>query len=218
MGGIGDVCTKREYQRKHYNQKLLNYSINYMKSNKFNISLLHASNIYQSYYKRYGFNSIKMIYNDVKIDVFKNYLDGNFREVNNNDINRLLLLYNNYYDKLNFVIKRDEEYYKKWIFNEVNYPIICYEENGIIEGSLCLKIKNNICYIMDLIINFEYNDLCKLILSLISKYIENCVINTEYIRIQKFICSLCNLGGKEFIDNGWMIMYFIIYLEILMII
>ncbi len=135
VGGIGEVSTRREYQRRGLATLLLKDSIHFMKEHDIAISSLHGS---QRIYALEGWEKIQRYYaRETFVAKMDEPTQWNVRPVNfqsQTELNQIAELYDGYSRKFNGTFVRDDiAYWTDWVQTE-SPNIWAAERNGAIEG------------------------------------------------------------------------------------
>ena len=133
VGGIGEVSTRPEYQRRGIATQLLKDSIRFMESRDIAMSSLHGS---QRIYSIEGWEKVPRYYARQTFSAEKRSA-WEIRPVNFDDdaeVKRIAELYDQYARKFNGTFVRDEiGYWTKWVRTESSNAWVA-ESNGSIEG------------------------------------------------------------------------------------
>ncbi len=115
MGGIGAVCTLPEYRNKHYARDLLVKSLEIMNERDQIISMLAPFSYY--FYRKYGWGwGIQYKKYNMKIDDIKDYndeIEGEFRPVENKDLEKVKNIYELFVKKYNGTVRRTDKQWKQ---------------------------------------------------------------------------------------------------------
>lgn len=157
MGGISAVCTLPEHRSKHYAGDLLERALKLMRERNQIFSML--SPFSHEFYRDYGwelaFQARKYEFEVKSFKKFKGIENGSFKKLDFDDIPEVKIVYENYIRKYNGALRRsDKEWNIKFQGHERNdkYRYGYIDENGILQGYLFYKIKDNkmnideICY------------------------------------------------------------------------
>ena len=141
VGGIGEVSTRPEYQKRGLATQLLKDSIQFMKDNEIAISMLHGS---QRIYSVEGWESVPRYYAK-KTLIGKKQQKWNIRPANFQDtdeVAQLASLYDTYSRKFNGTFVRDDmAYWTDWVQTESPQVWIA-ERDGVIDGYVFVRRRN----------------------------------------------------------------------------
>ena len=188
MGGIGEVSTNPDYRKLGLSSKLLDVSVDYMKKNKFCVSLLGTG--YFSHYSKHGFVQVneytKSVSGEIKYNGNGKY---DIRPLNPGNFQEMSVLYEQYSKGLNFSTVRDKDYWKSWCAGEIKNPRGMFR-NGRIAGYICFEENN----VKEIIGADEDHDI---LLSAV-------VSHDNTINVPSFVCTKREVFATES-HNGTMI-------------
>ena len=135
-GGIGEVCTSPNHQRRGLSKILLKDALQIMrKDNAMSCSLLHASPTFRPVYAKVGYECVTSCWSvvSVKLDQLSNDLSGPYEstctgesvewKVRNasfpKDTHQLCNLHKSYSEQRLITIKRSEEYWNNYVSQEL---------------------------------------------------------------------------------------------------
>lgn len=138
VGGIGEVSTRPEYQKRGLATQLLKDSIQFMENRGIAISMLHGS---QRIYSVEGWESVPRYYAK-KTLIGKVQQEWNVRQTNfqdGNEVKQLASLYDTYSRKFNGTFVRDDiAYWTDWVQTESPSAWIA-ERDGVIDGYVSVR-------------------------------------------------------------------------------
>ncbi len=141
VGGIGEVSTRPEYQKRGLATQLLKDSIQFMKDREIAISMLHGS---QRIYSVEGWESVPRYYAKKTFLGSKQqawYIrPANFQDTD--EVAQFASLYDTYSRKFNGTFVRDDmAYWTDWVKTESPQAWVA-ERDGVIEGYVSVRSRN----------------------------------------------------------------------------
>ncbi len=136
VGGIGEVCTKQTHRGMGLSAKLLAMAIDYMDKNDMVLSMLHTGT--NHHYVKQGWFSICSCYRVFKLR--KTRLEEGYSVVRSDpaDIDVIKKLYEEHAHKLCPVYVRNDEYYDKWVRNELTHTYFLIKDNHTVSYADCV--------------------------------------------------------------------------------
>ncbi|HOD92337.1 MAG TPA: GNAT family N-acetyltransferase [Clostridia bacterium] len=136
VGGIGEVCTKPSHRGMGLSAKLLGMAIDYMYKNDMPLSILHTGT--NHHYVKQGWFSICSYYKVYRLK--KTELKSGYSIVKSSpaDIDLLKKLYEEFAHKLSPVYIRNDEYYDKWVRNELSNTYLLIKQNQAVSYADCV--------------------------------------------------------------------------------
>ncbi|MCL2517919.1 MAG: GNAT family N-acetyltransferase [Oscillospiraceae bacterium] len=141
MGGIGEVCTLKEYRKQGLSSELLRMSIDYMNNNDMPVSMLFTG--VNGHYLKHGWFTVIRRVGDVALDVPQ--ISGGFRTPTPADTDVLVKLYVSSNSNYNCMLVREKEYWNKWVAHSINKQAVI-EVNGEIAAYLEYRINGDKIY------------------------------------------------------------------------
>ncbi len=142
VGGIGEVSTRPEYQRRGLATQLLKDAIRFMESREIAISALHGS---QRIYSVEGWEKVPRYYAKETLPA-KKQVEWEVCPVNFDDeseVKRMAFLYDTYSRKFNGTFVRDDmAYWRDWVRTESPNAWVA-EKDGTIEGYVSVVTREN---------------------------------------------------------------------------
>lgn len=141
VGGIGEVSTRPEYQKRGLATQLLKDSIQFMEDRQIAISMLHGS---QRIYSAEGWKSVPRYYAK-KTLIGRKQQEWHIRPANFQDtdeVAQLASLYDSYSHKFNGTFVRDDTaYWTDWVQTESPHAWVA-ERDGVIDGYVSVRSRN----------------------------------------------------------------------------
>lgn len=224
VGGIGDVCTAESHRCKNYSGKLLDYCINYMKEQHYELSMLHASIVkYHSHYGKFGYKDMRLwnyniIYDDLKsLKMDLKEMKGKYEEISIDDSkDELLKMHreNRKFYKLTIDYEKNN-YFEKWVKSEVTEmnekkesKIFSYIEDGVIKGSIAMMInkenESEIEVMIKLLLlkneGISSNELKEILMGLLyENSVKLGITNNKRIifKVPEILCKMCDIKKDD---------------------
>ena len=132
MGGIGEVCTLKEYRRQGLSSDLLRMSIDYMNYNDMPVSMLFTG--VNGHYLKHGWFTVSRRFHSLAPLAkwgMSSQRQGGFqlRKPTINDTESLVSLYASSNSKYNCMLVRGKEYWERWVSHSINNQAVI-ESNG----------------------------------------------------------------------------------------
>ncbi|MFB5268914.1 enhanced intracellular survival protein Eis [Paenibacillus enshidis] len=141
MGGIAGVATWPEKRRSGLVSRLLKHALEQMKSSGQTVSFLHPFSF--SFYRKFGWEIfVEYKKYTIPVDKFpaKTAVEGTIKR-NVRDKTELNKVYQQYAQRFNGTLVRDEEWWKNRVLDEDNQTAVYYAENGAPEGYVLYKVE-----------------------------------------------------------------------------
>ena len=132
MGGVGEVSTNPEYQRRGLSYKLMAAATEYMQANGFYLSMLGTG--YYGHYEKHGFRQVKH-YSKV-VSAGCEPVAADIRPLTAADYGHMAELYAKHCAGLNCCMVRTGEYWQQWCAAELKNPHGCFD-GGKLTGYIC---------------------------------------------------------------------------------
>jgi len=133
LGGIANVGTHPDHRGKGYATALLEDSLRLMKEEGFHLSLLFTG--IQPFYEKLGWREIPFPFLYIPYKSKDIAPQPHIREEREDDIPQIVKVYNEFNDKRNFTVVRDEAYMRGWIWKwHRGQEVLVYERDSQIIG------------------------------------------------------------------------------------
>ncbi|MBC7327936.1 GNAT family N-acetyltransferase [bacterium] len=129
LGGIANVGTHPDHRGRGYATALLEDSIRIMREEGFHLSLLFTG--IQPFYERLGWREVPFPFLHISTIPTDIPPQQNIRDYNDDDIPDIVRIYNEFNDKRNLSVVRDEAYMRGWIWKWRHHQeVLIYEEDS----------------------------------------------------------------------------------------
>ncbi|MBC7328939.1 GNAT family N-acetyltransferase [bacterium] len=129
LGGIANVGTHPKHRGKGYATALLQDSIRLMETEGYHLSLLFTG--IQPFYERLGWREVPFPYLHIPSLPKDLPPQTNIREDSDEDIPKIVRIYNEFNENRNLTAVRDEAYMRGWIWKwRHNQEVLVYEEDS----------------------------------------------------------------------------------------
>jgi len=201
MGGIGEVSTKSDYQRQGLSNKLLQMSVEYMKKQNMNVSLLFTG--VHDHYKKVGWQTLPYNLKKVHVNASEKFpfklVDGNIKE----NLRTIKNIYDKFAKDISCSIDRfDDNYWIKWTNDEINDIKLILDGTDII-GYVKFEEHNDNIYVKELVtLPKQYNKIIDLLFPYYTYVLGK--ENATYTNLPSF-STFNNYKTEEYQENGMMI-------------
>lgn len=143
LGGIANVGTHPEHRGRGYASALLEDALRLMDEEGFHLSLLFTG--IQPFYERLGWREVPFPFLHIPSIPKDIPPHANIREGSDEDIPQIAKVYNEFNERRNFSVVRDEEYFRGWIWKwRHGQKVLVYEKDSQITGYIRFSIGGTI--------------------------------------------------------------------------
>lgn len=171
MGGIGEVGTQPAWQRRGLSRRLMADSIDWMKSQEIQLSVLHGAPHMQQFYGSMGYVSMPVFYAAVPVSPHKLAEDESLAicAIEPGDFDQVCSLHNEYCTNAGFAgpVIRSREYWHRWVSQELpDGKFVALGQDGRVLAYAAFNIRTTshgvpiepICFLADFAVDPKADD------------------------------------------------------------